>query len=260
MYAEVLDAVGDKPVVFRSLDIGGDKVLPYLRSSHEENPALGWRAIRMALDRPALLRAQFRALMRAANGREVRVMLPMVADVAELRAARELIDKEVRHMVLHGYSLPKRLVLGAMIEVPALVWQLDRVLPLVDFVSVGSNDLLQFLFAADRTNLHVAQRFDPLSYPVLRILGEIATSARSYDVPVTLCGEMAGNPLEAMALVALGFRSISMAPSSIGPVKAMIRSLDLSSAERSLREVLSSDVDDIRAHLRDFAATHKVEI
>ena len=260
MYAEVLDAVGDKPVVFRSLDIGGDKVLPYLRSSHEENPALGWRAIRMALDRPALLRTQFRALMRAAQGREVRVMLPLVSDVAEVRAARELIDKEVRHMVLHGYSLPRRLQIGAMIEVPALVWQLDRLFPLVDFVSVGSNDLLQFLFAADRTNLQVAERFDPLSYPVLRILGEITKSARSHGVPVTLCGEMAGNPIEAMALVALGFRSISMAPSSVGPVKAMIRTLDLSSAEQSLHDALSADVDDIRTHLRDFAATHDVEI
>ena len=260
MYAEVLDAVGDKPVVFRSLDVGGDKVLPYLRSSHEENPALGWRAIRMALDRPALLRTQLRALMRAAQGREVRVMLPMVSDVAELEGARELIDKETRHLVLHGYTLPKRLLLGVMIEVPALVWQLDRLLPLVDFASVGSNDLLQFLFAADRTNLQVAQRFDSLSYPVLRVLGEVATKARTHDVPVTLCGEMAGEPIEAMALVALGFRSISMAPSSIGPVKAMIRSLELASVEQSLHYALSGDVGDIRQHLQGFAATHDVEI
>ncbi len=260
MYAEVLDAVGDKPVVFRSLDVGGDKVLPYLRSSHEENPALGWRAIRMALDRPALLRTQLRALMRAAQGREVRIMLPMVSDVTELESARELIDKEVRHMVLHGYTLPHRLLLGVMIEVPALVWQLDRLLPLVDFASVGSNDLLQFLFAADRTNLQVAQRFDPLSYPVLRVLSEVATKARTHDVPVTLCGEMAGDPLEAMALVAIGFRSISMAPSSIGPVKAMIRSLELAAVEQSLHYALSGDVGDIRQHLQGFAATHDVEI
>ncbi|MEM8744462.1 MAG: putative PEP-binding protein, partial [Pseudomonadota bacterium] len=260
MYAEVLDAVGDKPVVFRSLDIGGDKVLPYLRSLHEENPALGWRAIRMALDRPALLRTQLRALMRAAQGREVRVMLPMVTDIAELQAARKLIDKEVRHMVLHGYTLPKRLQLGVMIEVPALVWQLDRLLPLVDFVSVGSNDLLQFLFAADRTNLQVAQRFDPVSYPVLRVLEEVARKAREHKVPVTLCGEMAGSPLEAMALVGIGFRSISMAPSSIGPVKAMIRSLDLSAVEKALDEAFTAKVSDIREHLQGFAATHDIEI
>lgn len=260
MYAEVLDAVGDKPVVFRSLDIGGDKVLPYLRSSHEENPALGWRAIRMALDRPALLRTQFRALMRAAQGREVRVMLPMVSDVSEIQAARELIDKEVRHMVLHGYTLPKRLQLGVMIEVPALVWQLDRLFPLVDFVSVGSNDLLQFLFAADRTNLQVAQRFDPLSYPVLRVLDEIARKAREHEVPVTLCGEMAGSPIEAMALVGIGFRSISMAPSSIGPVKAMIRSLDSSTVEQLLKDALSAEIDDMRKHLEGFAAKYDVEI
>jgi len=260
MYAQVLDAVGDKPVVFRSLDIGGDKVLPYLRSTQEENPALGWRAIRMALDRPALLRTQMRALMRAAQGREVRIMLPMVSDISELKAGRELIEKEVRHLVVHGYPLPKRLLVGAMIEVPALVWQLDRLFPLVDFVSVGSNDLLQFLFAADRTNLRVSQRFDPLSCPVLRMLREIASSARANDVPLTLCGEMAGHPLEAMVLVALGFRSISMAPSSIGPVKAMIRSLDLSSAELFLQNAMADDASNLRHMFKDFAVEQSVEV
>jgi phosphotransferase system enzyme I (PtsP) len=260
MYSTVLDAVDGKPVVFRSLDVGGDKVLPYLRSSHEENPALGWRAIRMALDRPALLRTQLRALMRAAKGREVRIMLPMVSDVAELTAARELLDKEIRHMEQHGYALPKRLLLGVMIEVPALLWQLDQLFPMVDFASVGSNDLLQFLYAADRNNVNVSQRFDPLSAPVMGMLGDIVAKAEEHNVPLALCGEMAGQPLEAMALVALGFRTISMAPASLGPVKAMIRSLDAGAARDKLQEAVNGQGGEIRRQLEEFASQNKVEI
>lgn len=260
VYAQVLDAMAGKPVVFRSLDVGGDKVLPYLRSAHEENPALGWRAIRMALDRPALLRTQVRALLRAAAGREVRLMLPMVSEIAELIAARALIDKEVRYMETHGHKLPERLLVGAMIEVPALLWQLDELFPLIDFASVGSNDLLQFLFAADRTNTNVAQRFDPLSAPVLKMLAEISAKARTHDKPLTLCGEMAGQPLEALALVALGYRSISMAPASLGPVRAMIRSIDVSAAALHLQELLASGEGDVRRRLQEFTAREKVEI
>ncbi len=260
MYSQVLDEVDGKPVVFRSLDVGGDKVLPYLRSTHEENPALGWRAIRMALDRPALLRTQLRALMRAANGREVRIMLPMVSDVAEVLAARELIDKETRHMEQHGYPLPEKLLLGVMIEVPALLWQLDQLFHVVDFASVGSNDLLQFLYAADRTNVNVSQRFDPLSAPVLNMLGDIVSKARAYNVPLTLCGEMAGQPLEALALIGLGFRSISMAPASLGPVKAMIRTLDANAASHKLQEVVAGESAQIRRHLGEFATLNGVEI
>ncbi|MHA1164518.1 MAG: phosphoenolpyruvate--protein phosphotransferase [Alphaproteobacteria bacterium] len=260
MYEQVLEQVDGKPVVFRSLDVGGDKVLPYLRSTHEENPALGWRAIRMALDRPALLRTQLRALMRAAKGREVRIMLPMVSDVSELIAARELIDREIRHMEQYGYQLPEKLLIGVMIEVPALLWQLDRLFPLVDFASVGSNDLVQFFYAADRNNLRVASRFDPLSVPVLKMLGEIAEKAEKYKIPLTLCGEMAGQPLEAMSLIALGYRSISMAPASLGPVKAMIRSLDAGTAAKKLQEILASENAGIRAELLNFASHGGVEI
>lgn len=259
MYEQVLEEVDGKPVVFRSLDVGGDKVLPYLRSTHEENPALGWRAIRMALDRPALLRTQLRALMRAAKGREVRIMLPMVSDVSELIAARELFDREIRHMEHYGYQLPEKLLIGVMIEVPALLWQLDRLFPLVDFASVGSNDLVQFFYAADRNNLRVAGRFDPLSVPVLTMLGEIVAKAEKHNVPLTLCGEMAGQPLEAMTLIALGYRSISMAPASLGPVKAMIRSLDAGAAAIKLKEILADENGDVRAELLDYAANSGVE-
>jgi phosphotransferase system, enzyme I, PtsP len=260
LYKAILDAAGDRPVVFRSLDVGGDKVLPYFRGSKEENPAIGWRAIRMALDRPALFRTQIRALLRAAQGRDLRIMLPMIADVSELEAARALIDREVMILKRHGHPEPKRLMIGAMIEVPALLWQLDRVLPLADFASVGSNDLMQFLFAADRGNMRVAERFDSLNPAALKALCQIVAGADKHKVPLTLCGEMAGRPLEAMALIGLGFRSISMAPASVGPVKAMILSLDAGSLKQRLEELLECKDTSLREDLKHFAAEKGVQI
>jgi phosphotransferase system enzyme I (PtsP) len=259
-YRSILEAAGDKPVVFRTLDIGGDKVLPYLRHAQEENPALGWRAIRIALDRPGLLRTQVRALMRAAGGRELRLMLPMISQVSEYQAARDIIERERAHLRRHGHEEPTRILVGAMIEVPALLWQLDRLLPLADFVSVGSNDLLQFLFAADRANLRVADRFDCLSPAVLRPLQTIVGEAEKHNMPVTLCGEMAGRPLEAMALLGLGFRSISMAPAAIGPVKAMILSLDIGELRQRIGELLEANSTAIREELTQFADDTRVQI
>jgi phosphotransferase system enzyme I (PtsP) len=260
LYKAILDAAGDRPVVFRSLDVGGDKVLPYFRASKEENPAIGWRAIRMALDRPALFRTQIRALLRAAAGRELRIMLPMIADVSEFHAARALIDREVMILKRHGRPEPKRLMVGAMIEVPALLWQLDRILPLADFASVGSNDLMQFLFAADRSNMRVSERFDALNPAGLKALRVIVEAAKRHDVPLNLCGEMAGKPLEAMALMGLGFRSISMAPASVGPVKAMILSLDAGNLGRRLEELLECKDTSLREDLKRFAAEQGVQI
>jgi len=260
LYKAILDAAGDRPVVFRSLDVGGDKVLHYFRAEKEENPAIGWRAIRMALDRPALFRTQIRALLRAASGRELRIMLPMIADVSEIKAARALIDRELTILKRHGRPEPKSLLVGAMIEVPALLWQLDCILPLVDFASVGSNDLLQFLFAADRSNARVAGRFDALNPAVLKALKQIVESAKRHDVPLNLCGEMAGKPLEAMALIGLGFRSISMAPASIGPVKAMVASLYAGNLAKTLEEMLESRKSSVREDLKRYAAEHGVQI
>jgi phosphotransferase system, enzyme I, PtsP len=260
LYKAILDAAGGRPVVFRSLDVGGDKVIPYFRAGAEENPALGWRAIRMALDRPALFRTQIRALLRAAHGREVRVMLPMISEVSEFEAARALIDREVTLLKKHGHQEPKTLMIGAMIEVPALLWQLDSLLPLTDFVSVGSNDLVQFLFAADRGNDRVADRFDALSPPVLRALRQIVEAANRHDTPLTLCGEMAGRPLEAMALIGLGFRSISMAPASVGPVKAMVLSLDAENLRAKLDALLEERKTSLREDLKRFAAETGVQI
>ncbi|MGH6793278.1 MAG: phosphoenolpyruvate--protein phosphotransferase, partial [Methyloceanibacter sp.] len=260
LYKSILDAAGGRPVVFRSLDVGGDKVLPYFRADKEENPAIGWRAIRMALDRPALFRTQVRALLRAAQGRELRLMLPMIADKSEFEAARNLIDRELTILKRHGRPEPKHLMVGAMIEVPALLWQLDRVLPLADFASVGSNDLIQFLFAADRANARVSERFDSLNPAVLKALRQVVEAAARHEVPLNLCGEMAGRPLEAMALIGVGFRSISMAPASVGPVKAMILSLDAGALHDRLDALLGSEKASIREDLKQFAAEKGVQI
>ncbi len=260
LYKSILDSAGKRPVVFRSLDVGGDKVIPYFRAGAEENPALGWRAIRMALDRPALFRTQIRALLRAAQGRELRVMLPMISDVSEFETARGLIDRELTILKKHGRTEPTKLMVGAMIEVPALLWQLDSLLPLADFVSVGSNDLVQFLFAADRGNDRVSGRFDALSPAALRAFRQIVLAADRHGTPLTLCGEMAGKPLEAMALIGLGFRSISMAPASVGPVKAMVLSLDAENLRRRLDTLLEERKTSLREDLKRFAAETGVQI
>jgi phosphotransferase system, enzyme I, PtsP len=259
-YARVLDEAGGRRVIFRSLDVGGDKVLPYLQHVKEENPALGWRAIRMSLDRPGLFRTQIRALLRAAAGRELSVMLPFIADISEFLAAKQLITKEIAHAERHGHELPAHLRLGVMIEVPAIIYQLDALLPLVDFISVGSNDLCQFLFAADRENDRVARRFDPLSPAALRALQEIAAKAEAHSVEFGLCGEMAGRPIEAMALIALGYRSISMAPASIGPVKAMVLSANVKKLRQFVTELTAKNNGNIRRELTEFAQKESIDI
>ncbi len=261
-YRNVIRQADGLPITFRALDIGGDKVVSYFRAHEEENPALGWRAIRLSLDRPGLLRTQLRALLRASADAELRMMLPMVTEVAEIHAVRDLLQKEVQHLSKFGHSLPRKLQFGAMLEVPALMWQLDELMAEVDFVSVGSNDLFQFSMAADRGNARVSDRFDMLGRPFLRILRDIVRAAERNKTPLTLCGEMAGKPLSAMALIGLGFRSVSMAPTSIGPVKAMLLSLD---ADR-LTETLNAALDDrqprepVRELLTRFAAENGIPV
>ncbi|SHO66084.1 phosphotransferase system, enzyme I, PtsP [Pseudoxanthobacter soli DSM 19599] len=262
LYRQVLEAVGDRPINFRSLDIGGDKLLPYLRSVEEENPALGWRAIRLGLDRPALLRTQIRALLKAAAGRELRLMFPMVTMVKEYRAARALVDREIRHLRRHGHPIAETLRYGVMIEVPSLLFELDELLEEVDFVSVGSNDLFQFMTATDRGNTRVSSRYDPVSVPFLRALRLIVEKAEALHVPVSLCGEMAGQPLTAMVLIALGFRTISMPPASIGPVKEMVRSLDLGRLRARLLPRLEPGCwsGDLRAFLKAYAEENGIPV
>jgi len=259
-YESILQGAGDRPVVFRTLDIGSDKVLPYLTSVKEENPAIGWRAIRMALDRPALLRLQLRALISAAAGKVLRVMFPMISETSEMVRARELVDLECRFLEARGYELPREIQVGAMIEVPALVWQLDQLLPHTDFVSIGSNDLMQFMFAADRQHPKLAGRYDVLSPAALKVMDTIRESCERHSTALTLCGEMAGSSLEAMALIALGFRSISMAPTSIGPVKQMLLKLDSVKAGAFLRDQFDSETSSLREPLVGFARQHKIPL
>jgi len=262
-YRSVLDAAGGKPVTFRSIDIGGDKVLPYFKNARvEENPALGWRAIRLTLDRPGLLKTQVRALLKAAGGRELKLMLPMVTELGEIAKAREIIDAEVRHLSKHAHLLPTTLKLGAMIEVPALLWQLDELMTSVDFVSVGSNDLFQFFMATDRGNTLLSNRFEVLSVPFLRMLRGIAAAGKRHNCSVTLCGEIAGRPISAMALIGVGFRAISMSPASIGPVKAMLHELPVGELEEILNGVLDSNAAGapVRALLKEFAEKHAIPL
>jgi len=262
LYRTVLDAAGDKPVTFRTLDIGGDKVLPYMRNIEEENPALGWRAIRLGLDRPALLRTQLRALLRAAGGRALKIMFPMIATVGEFDQAKELVERELTHLRRHGHKLPAQVEVGSMVEVPSLLYQLDELLEHADFLSVGSNDLVQFLYAVDRGNPRVSGRFDPLSAPVLRALKYIADKGRAHGKPVTLCGELASQPIGALALVAIGYRALSVTPSAVGPVKAMLLDLDCRKTAAfvcSLVEKSSGGVQ-IRAQLEKFAVDHGLQM
>jgi len=260
LYKLVLDAAGDRPVTFRTLDIGGDKVLPYLESEREENPALGRRAIRLGLDRPGLLRLQLRALLSAAAGRELRVMFPMIATVDEFRAARELVDVEVEWARRRGRALPDLLRVGAMIEAPALLWHLDALLPLTDFVSVGTNDLFQYMYAADRTNPLVSDRYDPLSPPALRALAEIQKKCADTGTPVSVCGELAGRPLEAFALITLGFTRLSAPAGGVGPVKRMILSADLTAARRGMTNLLGSSAGSVRNEIESLARKLNVAV
>jgi phosphotransferase system enzyme I (PtsP) len=253
LYSKVFDAADGLPVTFRTLDLGGDKLLPYMEAEREENPALGWRAIRMGLDRPALLKMQVRALIWASKGRPLRIMFPLVANVDEFRAGRAMVEAEVAWALRRGRPAPSRLDVGAMIEAPSLIWHLDALLPMTDFVSVGTNDLMQYLFAADRGNPRVADRYDPLSPPALRALKQIQSACAETGTPVSVCGEMAGRPLEAFALTALGFDRLSMPPAGIGPVKQMVLSCDREAAARGVNALIKGAAGSIRGEIETLA-------
>jgi len=257
-YRRVLEQAGGRPVTFRTLDIGGDKVLPYMTAAQDENPAMGWRAIRISLDRPALLRQQLRAMIHAASGQHLRVMFPMVADAAEFDQARAIFDLELARARTHGHEQPAKIELGVMLEVPSLFFELPQLLPKVDFVSVGTNDLVQFLYAADRNNPRLIDRYDPLSGPVLRLLRQLATACRAHNVPLAVCGEMAGEPLAALALVGIGLRTLSMSPANIGPVKEAILGVDLAALGPLLDELDRLPSRSLRGKLHDFARDHGV--
>ncbi len=260
LYTRIYDAAENRPVIFRTLDIGGDKALPDWDQGDEENPAMGWRAIRVSLDLPVMLRRQLRALVRAAAGRPLRIMFPMIAEVSEFAAARDLLDQELESEAARGTKLPEFVSVGAMVEVPSLAFQLPALIARADFLSVGSNDLLQFLFASDRGSLRNACRYDTLSPVVLTVLRAVLDACDETGVPVSLCGEMAGDPLDAMALIGLGFRSLSMAPPAIGPVKTMVRSLSLAPLVETMETIDVTTIQSLRSQLRAFALDHGVMI
>jgi phosphotransferase system enzyme I (PtsP) len=260
-YARVVEAAGNRPVLFRTIDLGGDKLLPGFPHGSEENPALGWRSLRIGLDRPAMLRRQLRALLRAASGRSLRVMFPMVTTVEEFRAAKAMLRAETASLRRSGRA-PEQVLAGAMIEVPALLWQMPALLDEADFLSIGSNDLTQFLFAADRGNARVAGRYDFLSAPVLDLLAEVAVQAREASVPVSLCGEAASRPLEALAVLGVGLRAVSMPAGAVPAVKAMVRSLDLATFSRFLAGLRRSAAGggSLRAEIAAWARDHGITL
>lgn len=264
LYREVLDAAGSKPVIFRTVDIGGDKALPYLRNSdtdeQEENPAMGWRAVRLALERDGLMKVQARALLEAAAGRTLHVMFPMISEPWELAQAKALFKEQYDWLAKRDKKLPKTVYYGTMLEVPALAETLDFVLPELDFLSIGTNDLTQFLFAADRANPKLAERYDWLSVAILRFLSRIVKTCANYDVPVGVCGEMGGRTLEAMALLGIGIRRLSITPASVGPVKAMVRSLDVAALSAHCTDLLKGGVANLREPLAQWASDNNVEL
>jgi phosphotransferase system enzyme I (PtsP) len=263
LYRDVLDAAGDRPVIFRTVDIGGDKPLPYMTSKdtvQEENPAMGWRALRLSLDREGLLKVQARALLEAAAGRTLNVMFPMVAEPWEYAEARDLFVHQREWLRNRGKKLPCAVRYGAMLEVPGLIETLDLMLPHLDFLSIGTNDLTQFLFAADRANPRLAERYDWLSPTVMRYIARVVKICDGGKVPVGVCGEMGGRPLEAMALLGAGIRRLSITPAGVGPVKAMIRSLDLSAILAEMPAILGQPSTNPRQQYLDLANRHNVEL
>lgn len=260
LYGRVLDAAGNRRVLFRTLDVGADKALPYLRQRIEENPAMGWRGTRLAIERPSLLKYQIRAMLAAAAGRELNLMFPMISEVSEFIQARDLVDQEVRRQQRLGLPPLASLRIGTMLEVPAMVWQLPQLLPLVDFISVGSNDLLQFFYAYDRNNPKFAGRYDPLSLPALQLLRQIAQACDAHNVPVGVCGELASRPLEAMVLIGLGFRALSMSPMSIGPVKRMVMNLNAAEVTALIDGIIGGAANNIRGLCAAFAVENKIPV
>ncbi len=263
LYKDVLDAAGERPVVFRTVDIGGDKALPYLdhdENGDEENPAMGWRALRLALDREGLMKVQARALLEAAVGRTLNVMFPMVSEPWEFDEARALFESQRVWLEGRGHKIPSQIRYGAMLEVPALAEVLDILLPNVDFLSIGTNDLTQFLFAADRAHPKLAVRYDWLSPSILRFLRRVTAESHAAGVPIAVCGEMGGRPLEAMALIGLGIDRLSITPAAVGPIKAMVRSLDRGKLSGVIAELLAHPPKDMRAALLAWANENGVEL
>ncbi|MGV3555577.1 MAG: phosphoenolpyruvate--protein phosphotransferase [Croceibacterium sp.] len=263
LYRDVLDAAGTRPVIFRTVDIGGDKALPYMvneTSRQDENPAMGWRALRLALEKQVLLKAQARALVEASAGKTLNVMFPMVSEPWEFDAAKTVFESQIGYLRNLKHSLPEAINYGVMLEVPSLAETLDILVPKVSFISIGTNDLTQFLFAADRANPKLAERYDWLSPAILRFLARVVQGTTGHKVQLGVCGEMGGRRLEALALIGLGIRRLSITPASVGPIKELVRRIDTSEIEKAMKLWLASPPPDMRAALLQWAADREIEV
>lgn len=262
LYRDVMDAAGEKPVIFRTVDIGGDKSVPYLASdiaANDENPAMGWRALRLALTREGLMKAQARALLEAAAGRSLYVMFPMVSEVWEFDAAKQVFDEQYEFLRTNKKKVPEQMRFGAMLEVPALAETLDLLLPRLSFLSVGTNDLTQFLFAADRGNPALAERYDWLSVPIMRFLKRVVMATVGSGVELGVCGEMGGRRLEALALLGIGFRRLSITPAAVGPIKELVRRVDLDELSQAMDRWLAEPGVNLRHAISEWASEREIE-
>ena len=262
LYRDVLDAAGDRPVIFRTVDIGGDKQLPYLSNEYgreDENPAMGWRALRLALEREGLLKAQARSLLEASAGKTLNVMFPMVSEPWEFEAAKKVFDKQVAYLRTLKRKLPEAINYGVMLEVPSLAEMLDLLIPQLSFISIGTNYLTQFLFAADRANPKLAERYDWLSPAILRFLSRVVQATAGHRVDLGVCGEMGGRRLEALALIGLGIRRLSITPAAVGPIKELVRQIDTDLIEAAMSRWLANPPPDMRVALFDWATEHGIE-
>jgi phosphotransferase system enzyme I (PtsP) len=252
LYARVMDAAGEKKVVFRTLDIGSDKVLPYMKRQDEPNPALGWRAIRVGLDKPGVMQMQLQALIRAAAGRPLSVMFPFIAQLEEFTRARDHLLREIDREAALGRALPDRLEIGAMLETPSLAFAPRRFFELADFISIGGNDLKQFFFAADRENERVRRRYDTLNVSFLSFIEQIVGRCAETGTPLSFCGEDAGRPVEAVCFAAMGLRSLSMRPASIGPVKSLLRRVNLDEVKTVIQTARNDGEQSVRGPVMDW--------
>ena len=255
LYAGVMNAAGGKRVNFRTLDIGSDKVLPYMRPQDEPNPAMGWRAIRVGLDKKGVMRMQLQALIRAANGRPLTVMFPFVAQFDEFTQARQHLLDEVKRERRLGHAVPEKLEIGAMLETPSLAFAPRQFFELADFISIGGNDLKQFFFAADRENERVRRRYDTRNVSFLTFIHQIVKRCAETGVHLSFCGEDAGRPVEAMCFAALGLHTLSMRPASIGPVKYLIRRVNLTELSTVIEDACDSGAQSVRPAVMDWLRT-----
>ncbi len=263
LYRDVLDAAKGKPVIFRTVDIGGDKALPYLANEiakEDENPAMGWRALRLALEREGLMKSQARALLEGCAGRELNVMFPMVSEPWEFDAAKKVFEQQLDFLRKRKHQLPSAIRYGVMLEVPSLAETLDQLLPRLSFVSIGTNDLTQFLFAADRANPMLAERYDWLSPAILRFLDRVVKNCVGTPVDLGVCGEMGGRRLEALALIGLGIRRLSITPAAVGQIKELVRKVDTKEIGEAMIGWLAVPPENMREALQAWAMERDIEV